>query len=319
MFVILKSIARPILLGRERRSLVHWMRGSNGRFIDTEGNNATTAIFSFFRLFAPSSAYRTVGDNTKLAQLPQAYTSQPKSPTPQYALSLPPNKSSSKYSIPMHVPGQQNFLVPTMSPPRPAAPPSYALPPSLNPPTKVPLLPGAGLGLDPGTIVRPCSAPRSVSTNSIHPPAPFFPTPSQAVVCESDSAAALGPTRRIFSVERQAGDSTGTGLSGSEESDSLFTSRDGDSQVPGIYTTGSCIWEEQTTKGVSATESRSLTEDPCSPLGEIHLGRLLFPGKKRYHMSCPRLGRFSLFATYCITFLSESMRLVIRLTISYQS
>ncbi|EDR03570.1 uncharacterized protein LACBIDRAFT_331353 [Laccaria bicolor S238N-H82] len=181
VFVILKSIARPILLGRERRSLVHWMRGSNGRFIDTEGNNATTAIFSFFRLFAPSSAYRTVGDNTKLAQLPQAYTSQPKSPTPQYALSLPPNKSSSKYSIPMHVPGQQNFLVPTMSPPRPAAPPSYALPPSLNPPTKVPLLPGAGLGLDPGTIVRPCSAPRSVSTNSIHPPAPFLPTPSQAV------------------------------------------------------------------------------------------------------------------------------------------
>lgn len=262
MFVILKSIARPILLGRERRSLVHWMRGSNGRFIDTEGNNAPTAIFSFFRLFAPSSAYRTVGDNTKLAQLPQAYTSQPKSPTPQYALSLPPNKSSSKYSIPMHVPGQQNFLVPTMSPPRPAAPPSYALPPSLNPPTKVPLLPGAGLGLDPGTIVRPCSAPRSVSTNSIlHPPAPFLPTPSQAVVCESDSAAALGPMRRIFSVERQAGDSTGTGLSGSEESDSLFTSRDGDSQLPGIYATGSCIWEEQTTKGVSATESRSLTED----------------------------------------------------------
>jgi hypothetical protein len=230
------------------------MRGSNSRFIGTEGNNSQTAISSFFRLFAPSSAYRTVGANTKLAQLPQAYTSQPNSPTPQYALSLSPTKSSSNYSIPMHVPGQQNLSVPIMSPRRPAAPPSYTLPP------KVPFVPGAGLGLDPGTVVRPCSAPRSVSTNSIlHPPAPFLPTPSQAVVCESDSAAALGPTRRIFSVERQAGDSTGTCLSGSEDSDSLFTSRDEDSQVPVIYATSS--WEEQMSKGVSATESRSLTED----------------------------------------------------------
>lgn len=232
------------------------MRGSSGRFIDTEGNNTSTTISSFFRLFAPSSAYRTVGANTKLAQLPQAYTSQPNSPTPQYALSLSPNKSSSKYSIPMHVAGQQNLSIPIMSPRRPAAPPSYALPPSLHPPTKVPFVPGAGLGLDPGTVVRPCSAPRSVLTNSIlHPPAPFLPTPSQAVVCESDSAAALGPTRRIFSVERQAGDSTATSLGGSEDSDSSFTSRDGDSQVPLIYATGSC--EE----GVSATESRSLTGD----------------------------------------------------------
>lgn len=252
---------------RERRSLVNWMRGSNGRFIATEGNNTPTAISSFFRLFAPSSVYRTVGANTKLAQLPQAYTSQPNSPTPQYALSLSPNKSPSKYSIPMHVPGQQNLSVPTMSPRRPAAPPSYALPPSLHPPTKVPFVPGVGLGLDPETVVRPCSAPRSVSTNSIlHPPAPYLPTPSQAVVCESDSAAALGPTRRIFSVERQAGDSTGSGLSGlSGSEDSSFTSIDGDSQVPLIHATGS--WEEQMSAGVSATESRSLTEDSLSTSG----------------------------------------------------
>ena len=243
------------------------MRGSSRRFIDTEGNNSPTAISSFFRLFAPSSAYRTVGANTKLAQLPQAYTSLPNSPTPQYALSLPPNGSPLKYSISMHVPGQQNLSVPTMSPRRPAAPPSHALPPLLHLPTKVPFVPGAGLGLDPGTVVRPCSAPRSVSTNSIlHPPAPFLPTPSQAVVCESDSAAALGPTRRIFSVERQSGDSTGSGLSGSEDSDSSFTSRDGDSQAPVIYATGS--WEEPMSTGVSAAESRSLTGDSLFTSGE---------------------------------------------------
>ena len=139
-----------------------------------------------------------------------------------------------------------------MSPRHPDAPLSYDLPPSLHPPTNMPLVPGA--------VVRPCSAPRSVSTNSIlHPPAPFLPTPSQGVVFESDMAAALGPTRRIFSVERQTRDSTGTGFSGSEDSDSLSTSRDGESQVPMIYATGSCT--EQMSKGVSVTESRSLTED----------------------------------------------------------